>query len=65
MVTNRTVVMAENGVVLIEVTLVDGVFEIETWYVVRTRRTASVLDFDDREAAEQAFRDEVQRCRAA
>ena len=62
MASEKTILRAEQGVTLTEVTLRSGSAVVNTAYVVKSRRTPEVRNFNNLAAAEAGFREEVARC---
>jgi hypothetical protein len=62
MPSNKKVLKAERGVTLTEVTLSSGSTVVAVAYVVKSRRTPEVPNFDNLAAADVGFNEEVARC---
>lgn len=61
MATDRQVIRTENGVVLTKVTLRSGAFPVSETFIVSSKRTPEVPNFEALAAAEAYFTDEVAR----
>lgn len=56
---NKTIVLAENGVVLTRIELMSGSNVVSTSYTVASRRTPVVQNFTEGALAERAYREEL------
>lgn len=62
MASEREVLAVRNGVILEQVTLRDGNRAVAVAFLVKSRRTPRVRNFDDMITAQQYFNEEVQIC---